>query len=136
MVKQSIQSSGAPEPGGPYSQAIAAGGWIFVSGQRPVDPTTGTLAEGITAQTHQVLTNVRTILQAVGADLNDVVKVSAYLRDIADFADYNEVYRQYFHPPYPARTTVGAQLRGIDVEIDVVAFRDGLEAPISSSQRS
>jgi 2-iminobutanoate/2-iminopropanoate deaminase len=121
-MKQPVTTSKAPPPGGPYSQAIVAGQLIFVSGQRPSDPSTGHIPEGTVAQTHQVLKNIQAILQAAGSDLQDVVRVTTYLADLADFDEYNQVYAQYFQEPYPARTTVGAQLRDIAIEIDVIAL--------------
>ncbi|CAN5499213.1 Rid family detoxifying hydrolase [soil metagenome] len=111
----------APAPGGPYSHAVSAGGLLFLSGQRPVDPATGELVDGIAAQSRQVLTNLVTVLRSCGCSAADVVKVQVHLADIADFADFNEVYQEFFTAPYPARTTVGSSLRGILVEIDVVA---------------
>jgi 2-iminobutanoate/2-iminopropanoate deaminase len=123
-MKEPVKTSSAPSPAGPYSQAIVAGGFIFVSGQRPADPETGHIPDGVSAQTHQVMKNIQAVLQAAGSDLHDVVRVTTYLANIAGFDEYNGVYAQYFHEPYPARTTVGAQLRGIAVEIDVIALRD------------
>lgn len=117
-----IKTDSAPAPGGPYSQAIVAGPFVFVSGQRPVDPATGSIPDGVTDQTHQVLRNVRSVLGAAGAEMTDVVRVTTYLSDIDDFDAYNAVYREYFSEPFPARTTVGATLRGINVEIDVIAW--------------
>jgi 2-iminobutanoate/2-iminopropanoate deaminase len=118
-----ISTSGAPPPGGPYSQAIAAGGLLFVSGQRPVNPATGDIPVGITAQTHAVFANLLHVLAAGGSSPEAVVKVTAHLSDLAFFDEFNAVYAQYFDPPYPARTTVGSALRGILVEIDVTALR-------------
>jgi reactive intermediate/imine deaminase len=120
-----IRSDQAPAPGGPYSQAIAAGGLVFVSGQGPVDPVSGSIPGGVEAQTEQVLKNVAAILSAAGTSMRDVVKVTAHLADLADFATFNNVYARYFSPPFPARTTVGSQLRGILVEVDVIAIRAG-----------
>jgi reactive intermediate/imine deaminase len=124
-VKQQIKTSTAPQPAGPYSQAIIVDSLIFVAGQIPLDPATGQIPQGVEAQTHQVLKNLRAILQAAGADLSDAVKVSAHLADLADFDIYNGVYQQYFSEPYPARTTVGSQLHGVLVEIDVIAHHPG-----------
>jgi reactive intermediate/imine deaminase len=117
-----IRSDQAPAPGGPYSQAIAAGGLVFVSGQGPVDPVSGSIPGGVEAQTEQVLKNVAAILSAAGSSMRDVVKVTVHLADLADFATFNNVYARYFSPPFPARTTVGSQLRGILVEVDVIAI--------------
>jgi 2-iminobutanoate/2-iminopropanoate deaminase len=120
-----VHSDQAPTPAGPYSQAMAAGQLVFVSGQRPVDPVTGALAVGVEAQSEQVLKNVAAILEAAGSSMGDVVKVTAHLADLGDFAIFNDVYTRYFSPPFPARTTVGSQLRGILVEVDVIAVKSG-----------
>jgi 2-iminobutanoate/2-iminopropanoate deaminase len=120
-----VHSDQAPTPAGPYSQAMAAGQLVFVSGQRPVDPVTGALAVGVEAQSEQVLKNVAAILEAAGSSMGDVVKVTAHLADLGDFAIFNDVYTRYFSPPFPARTTVGSQLRGILVEVDVIAVKGG-----------
>lgn len=122
---EEVRSDRAPAPAGPYSQAIAAGQLVFVSGQRPVDPVTGGLAVGVEAQSEQVLKNVAAILEAAGSSMGDVVKVTAHLADLGDFAIFNNVYTRYFSPPFPARTTVGSQLRGILVEVDVIAVKGG-----------
>ncbi|GAC1400818.1 MAG: Rid family detoxifying hydrolase [Chloroflexota bacterium] len=121
-MKQEVRIKDAPAPAGSYSQAIVAGGFVFVSGQRPVDALSGEMPASVGDQTHQVLRNIELVLAAAGATLDDVVKVTTYLADVADFAEYNSVYTAYFREPYPARTTVGAQLRGILIEIDVVAL--------------
>jgi 2-iminobutanoate/2-iminopropanoate deaminase len=118
-----VRSSRAPDPAGPYSQAVSANGMVFASGQRPVDPLTGEIPEGLQAQAEQVLANLREVLSAGGCSLSDVVKVTAYLSDLSDFGAFNAIYRQFFSPPYPARTTVGAQLRGILVEVDAIAVK-------------
>jgi 2-iminobutanoate/2-iminopropanoate deaminase len=120
-----VHPAGAPLPIGPYSPAIMAGDFVFVSGQSPMKPgTTEVVAGGIREQTAQVLENIRAILAAAGCSMADVVKVSAHLADMRDFAAYNAVYRQYFPEPYPARTTVQSVLPGpFAVEIDVIALR-------------
>jgi 2-iminobutanoate/2-iminopropanoate deaminase len=110
-------------PVGAYSPAVRAGNLIFVSGQVPKDPRTGHTLEGdIRQQTRCVLENTQRVLAAAGASLADVVSVTAYLADPADWEAFNEVYRDTFTRPYPARTTVGAELRGILVEISVIAL--------------
>ena len=113
-----------PAPTGPYSQAVVAGGFIFVSGQRPVDPESREIPEGIRDQTLQVGRNVAAVLESLGARLADVVKVTAHLADLELFSDFNDAYADIFDPPYPARTTVGSQLRGILVELDVIAVQN------------
>jgi len=120
-MKQSIVTKNAPVPAGPYSQAIISEPFVFVAGQGPADPKTGAIAADIQAQTRQVLTNIRQILEASGCTMDDVVKVSAFLADLKDFDAYNQVYKEFFTEPFPVRTTVGCQLSNILVEIDVIA---------------
>jgi reactive intermediate/imine deaminase len=122
-----VRSSGAPAPVGPYSQAVEHGGWIFASGQIPLDPATGKLVGGgIEDQTRQVLANLRAVLEAAGASLDDVVRTTVYLSDLAQFARVNRVYAEHFPgEPKPARATVqvAALPLGAAVEIDAVAIR-------------
>jgi 2-iminobutanoate/2-iminopropanoate deaminase len=115
----------APGAIGPYSQAIKAGDFVFVSGQIPLNPATGQVVEGgIAEQTHQVLKNLGAVLAAAGASYAHAVKTTVYLQDMADFAAMNEVYGTYFAAPAPARATIQAAAlpRGVRVEIDVVAY--------------
>ena len=119
--KQELRTAKAPLPAGPYSQGLKVGTRVYVSGQRPENAATKTVPSGIQAQAGQVLENVRHILEEAGAGMEHVVKVSVYLADLADFAAFNEVYAKFFTPPYPVRTTIGCALRGILVEVDVVA---------------
>jgi 2-iminobutanoate/2-iminopropanoate deaminase len=123
-VIRHVTSPDAPAPGGPYSHAVIAGNLMFLSGQRPVDPRTGEIPSGIVSQTRRVLSNVMTVLAEEGRGPGDVAKVTIYLDDIADFDQVNAVYREFFSEPYPARTTIAATLRGILVEIDVIAVAD------------
>lgn len=110
-------------PAGPYSPAVRAGPFLFVSGQVPRDPRTGKPVTGnVTAESRQVLENLRGVLEAAGARLSDVVSVTVYLSDENDWAAFNEVYRETFQPPYPSRAVVGARLRGILVEVSAVAY--------------
>ena len=122
-MKKVISTPTAPRPLGPYSQGIVANGFLYVAGQVPIDPATGTLVGGtITAQTARVLDNVTAILEAGGVTRGDVVQARVYLRRIGDFPEMNAVYARYFADEPPARTTIEAGLRpGVDVEIDVVA---------------
>ena len=123
MPKQQITTNSGASPVGAYSQGLRVGDFIFVSGQGPLDPTTGKIVgETIEEQTARVLENIKAILAAGGATLADVVKVSAHLSDLANFAAYNKVYATYFPDPKPTRTTVGSQLPGILVEIDAIAY--------------
>ena len=112
---------GAAKPAGPYSHAVVANGFVFVSGQGPVDPATSAVPDGFADQVRQTLRNLQTILRGVGAELRDVVKINAYLSDVTRFREYNEVYKEFFTADPPARTTVGSQLVGIQVEIDCIA---------------
>jgi 2-iminobutanoate/2-iminopropanoate deaminase len=115
-----------PAPKGAYSPAVRFGDLLFVSGQVPVDVRTGELLGGdIRAQTEAVLANLRRVLEAGGATLDDVVAVTAYLADANDWGPFNDVYREAFNPPYPTRTTVGAGLRGFLVEVSAIAAVPG-----------
>lgn len=128
MNKQAILSLDAPAPIGPYSQAMRVGDWIFISGQIPIDPSTGELVSGgIAAQTRQVLQNLQAVLTAVGLSLDSVVKTTIYLTDLTMFSEMNEVYATYFRPPYPARATVqvSALPKGAQVEIEAIAYAGG-----------
>jgi 2-iminobutanoate/2-iminopropanoate deaminase len=124
-VREAVSSEQAPRAIGPYSQAVRAGDFLFLSGQIPLDPATGQLVPGdVAAQTRQVLDNLRAILGASGRSLDAVVRTTIYLADLADFAVVNEVYGGYFADPAPARATVQvARLpRDARVEIDAVAY--------------
>lgn len=123
MEKKQIITANAPSPAGPYSQGIAVDRFVFVAGQRPADPKTGEIAEGIAAQTRQVIENLASVLETAGSSLEDVVRSTVYLSDIKYFAEMNAVYEKLMPKPYPARTTIGTQLRGILVEIDVIAIK-------------
>ena len=123
-MNNAISTEKAPAAIGPYSQAVKAGDTIYVSGQLPIDPATGAFAgDDITAQTRQSLTNIRSILEAAGADMSKVVKTTVLLKNIADFAAMNEVYAQFFCEPYPARAAfqVAALPKDALVEIECVA---------------
>jgi len=123
--KSRIFTEDAPLPVGPYSQAIRAGDFIFVAGQVPVDPVTGDFVLGsITQQTQRVMENIKLILEATGANLNDVVRTTIYLANMSDFNEVNEAYGNYFDLDPPARTTIGvaALPKGVAIEIDVIAF--------------
>jgi 2-iminobutanoate/2-iminopropanoate deaminase len=125
MTKQAVSTPDAPGAIGPYSQAIKAGGFLFVSGQIPLDPATGTLVGGSVAdQAHRVLTNLGAILHAAGASFDRVVKTTVYVSDMTDFAAVNEVYASYFPAPAPARATIQAARlpRDVKIEIDLIAY--------------
>lgn len=118
-----IVAQGAPRGAGAYSQAIRSGDFVFVSGQGPLDPSTLEVVGGtIEEQTEATLRNVETIARAAGGSLRDVVKVSAFLSSIDLFPGFNATYERFFEEPLPARTTTGAELRNILVEIDAVLY--------------
>ena len=122
---EAVSTAEAPQAIGPYSQAIKAPPFLFVSGQIPLDPATGQMAAGdIAAQTHRVFANLRAILEAGGTSLDRVVRTTVYLADMNDFAAMNEVYATYFGTQAPARATVQAARLPKDarVEIDVIAI--------------
>ncbi len=124
MEKIELKTPNAPAAIGPYSQAIRANDFIFVSGQIPIDPATGAFAgDDIVSQTHQCLKNIRAILAQAGARMENVVQANVYLKHISDFAAMNEVYAQYFEGVCPARAAVqvGAIPRDALVEIEVIA---------------
>jgi 2-iminobutanoate/2-iminopropanoate deaminase len=122
-----ISPPGAPAPRGPYSPAVRAGDYVFVAGQVPVDPVTGHVTTGdVKAETRQVLTNIRNILEGCGAGLSDVVRCGVFLTNAADFQAMNEVYAEFFGEAKPARTTVivaALPLKDCKVEIDAVAYK-------------
>ncbi len=123
MGKEQITTSEGAAPVGAYSQGIRAGGFVYVSGQGPLDPETGQVVEGgIEEQVRRTLLNVQAVLEAAGASPADVVKATVHLADIADFPRFDAVYAEHFPDPKPARTTVQSVLPGIRVEIDVVAY--------------
>ncbi len=118
----------APAALGPYSQAVVAGGWVFVSGQIPIDPATGELIDtGIAGQTDRVMKNLAAVLHEAGLSLNHVVKTTVYLADMETFGEMNEVYAEHFGDHRPARATVqaGALPKSVGVEIDAIARLGG-----------
>ena len=120
-----ISTPNAPGAIGPYSQALEAGDFLFLSGQIPLDPATGQIVpDGIAEQTHQVLKNIGAVLTAAGSSYAQVVKTTVYLRDMNDFAAMNEIYGTYFSAPAPDRATIqdAALPRNVRVEIDAVAY--------------
>ena len=121
-----ISTTMAPAAIGPYSQAIEVNGFVYASGQIPIDPATGQFVEGgIKEQTRQSLTNAQNILKEAGTDLSHVVKTTVFLSDIANFAPMNEVYAEFFTEPYPARSAVAVKdlPKGALVEIEVLAAK-------------
>ncbi|HHL39751.1 MAG TPA: RidA family protein [Deltaproteobacteria bacterium] len=127
MRKRAVSTKKAPEAIGPYSQAVRAGGFLFLSGQIPLDPATGEVVGATVAQqTRRVLDNITAVLEAAGLGLDAVVKTTVYLKDLGTFAEMNEVYGRYFSEPYPARATVEAAAlpKDVAVEIEAVAVTD------------
>ena len=122
MARRALQPEGLPRPQAPYSPVVVSDGHVFTAGQVGFDPNGDIVEGGIGEQTRQALQNVSLCLAAAGCTLQDVVKVTAFLADLGDFAAYNEVYASFFDEPYPARTTVGASLpASLLVEIEAVA---------------
>lgn len=123
---KAIHTDKAPAAIGPYSQAIEVNGFVYASGQLPINPATGNFPEGgVAAQTRQSILNAENILQAAGTDLKHVVKTTVYLADMADFGAMNEVYAQFFSEPFPARSAVAVKdlPKGALVEIEVLATK-------------
>ena len=128
MAKEIISTKNAPQAIGPYSQAVKAGNLMFISGQIPLDPKTGDLvSQSIEDQAKQVLENVKSICEAAGCSLDDIVKISIFLTDLSNFAVVNDMMKEYFSEPYPARATVevsGLPL-GVNVEIEAIVLING-----------
>jgi 2-iminobutanoate/2-iminopropanoate deaminase len=124
MSRRIVATDLAPAAIGPYSQAVQAGSLLFLSGQIPLDPSSGDMTpDDVEAQTHRVMRNLQAVLAAAGTSLATVVKTTIYLTDMADFAVVNRIYGEYFSPPFPARATVAVNAlpRGARVEIDAIA---------------
>ena len=119
-----VATDKAPKAAGPYSQAVIHDGIVYVSGQLPKDPCTGTIPEGIEEQAEQVFRNISGILSAAGSDMGKVLKVTVYMSDISQFAAVNSVYARWFSEPFPARSCVevSAIPQGASLEVDAVAF--------------
>ena len=120
-MRKALIVDAALKPGGHYSHAVIANGFVYVSGQGPADPKTNVAPDDFAGQGRQTLRNVQTILEGAGAGMKDVVKVNTYLSDLTRFPEYNTIYKEFFPSEPPARTTIGCQLYGIQVEIDCVA---------------
>ena len=125
MTKEIIFTQKAPKAIGPYSQAVKAGGFLFVSGQIPINPETGDLmTSSVEEQANQVILNLKSICEAAGSGLEDIVKLTIYLTDLGNFAKVNEAMLEYFPEPYPARATVeiSALPLGVNVEMDAIVI--------------
>ncbi|GAA0437832.1 RidA family protein [Lentibacillus halophilus] len=125
MVK-AIYTDKAPDAIGPYSQAIQAGDYIYISGQIGLDPETAQLQEGIENQTKQVLHNLQAILTEAGADFSDVIKFNIYVASMDDFSTVNDIYGRFLTQPYPSRATVevGGLPKGARIEMDAIVYKD------------
>ena len=124
MEKKIIQTDQAPAPIGPYNQAVAVGGFLFISGQICIKPDTGEMKnEDIQAETHQVMHNLKAVLQEAGMDFSNVVKTTIFLSDMALFSEVNEIYGKYFEGDFPARETVAVKglPKNVNVEISMIA---------------
>lgn len=124
-MKKAISTTKAPGAIGPYSQAIDAGSFVFISGQIPVNPETGNIPDGITAQTAQSISNIKAILAEAGLSVDNVVKTTVFLANMGDFAAMNEVYAANFTSPFPARSAVAVKElpKQVLVEIEVIAVK-------------
>jgi reactive intermediate/imine deaminase len=138
MSKEAIHTSKAPTALGPYSQAIRAGYTVYLSGQLGIDPPSGNLVEGIEAQTRQVFANLRSVAEAAGGSLEDVVKLTILLIDLADFAKVNDIMAACFKTPYPARATyqVVALPKGARIEVEGVLELGRIAEPTWPGSRS
>lgn len=121
-MKEAIHTDRAPAAIGPYSQAVRAGGFLFTSGQIPVDPAAGDIPAGIKAQAQQSLNNIAAILAQAGLDRSAVVKTTVFLKDMNDFAAMNEVYAQFFQEPFPARSAVQVARLPKDAKVEIEAI--------------
>ncbi len=122
-MKKEIESANAPKAIGPYSQAIAANGFVFASGQIPIDPSSGKLSTGsIEEQTRLVLSNLKAVLEAAGSSLDKTVKCTVFLQDMNDYSEMNAVYGEFFKAPYPARAAVQVARLPKDVKVEIEAI--------------
>ncbi len=125
MKKRSVNSPSAPPPLGPYSQAVAVGPWLFLSGQIPLVPETGKIIKGdIALQTERVMRNIEAVLKANNMDFGHIVKAGIFLKNMEDFSSVNKVYSRFFTKPFPARSCVAVQdlPKGVDMEIEMLAY--------------
>lgn len=122
-MSEALQPPGVPAPVGPYSNVVVSSDLVVLSGQVPYDVTGTLVGPGFAAQAEQVFQNIDRCLEEAGCGFRDILKITAYLADFADFDEYNAVYGRYLKPPYPARTTVEAGLYGFSIEVDAIARR-------------
>lgn len=121
-MKEAVHAEGAPRPAGPYSHAVVAGGFAYLAGQGPFDPSTGRQPDGFEEQARQTFRNLQTVARAAGSGLDRAVRVGVYLRDMGDFEVMNRVYEEFIPSPHPARTTIQSDLPGIAIEVDAVLW--------------
>ena len=120
MSRQTIKADNAPKAIGPYSQAVRSGNLLFFSGQTPIDPATGSLVTGdISAQARRVFENLKAVCTAAGGSFDQVVRVGIYLTDLSNFAAVNAVLKEYFHEPFPARSTIGVASLPLNAQVEV-----------------
>ena len=125
MGRQQVSTDAAPQPGGAYSQAIVTGSLVFLAGQGPFEPGSGAKVEGsFVDQAHRTFANLAAVAEAAGGSLKDAVRVGVYLRDMGDFNVMNEVFREFFTEPFPARTTIQSDLPGFSIEVDAILSLD------------
>jgi reactive intermediate/imine deaminase len=120
-----VRSDAAPPPGGPYSQAIRSGGFLFLAGQGPFRHDGSKVEGSFEEEARQTLSNLEAVAQAAGASLADAVRVGVYLRDMSNFPAMNRVYAEFFRDPMPARTTIQSDLPGFEIEVDAVLAMSG-----------
>jgi reactive intermediate/imine deaminase len=120
MTKRQVSTQSAPPPGGAYSQAIAAGNLVFLAGQGPFRPSGEKVDGSFEDEARQTFANLAAVAEAAGGSLADAVRVGVFLRDMDNFASMNEIYREYFSEPLPARTTVQSDLPGFGIEVDAI----------------
>jgi 2-iminobutanoate/2-iminopropanoate deaminase len=123
VPKHAIQPDGLAKPAAPYSPVVESEGLVYISGQVPFDESGNVVSQDFAAQARQVFENLRRCLEAAGCSFDDVIKVNAFLADLADFGTYNDVYSECFREPYPARSTVQAGLLGFRIEVEAIARR-------------
>ena len=125
MPKEVVISEKAPKPVGPYSQAVKAGNFLFISGQLPINPATGEIVRGNFEEAVKVvLENVKSIVEEAGGTMDDIVKVTVYIKDLSLFSEFNEIYSQYFRDKYPARVVVEVSRipKDADLEVEAIAY--------------
>jgi 2-iminobutanoate/2-iminopropanoate deaminase len=121
MGRTALQPDGVVAPKFPYSPVVVSGDLVYTAGQGPFDEEGNLVSEDFAEQAHQTLRNVGRCLEAAGCTFADVIKVNAYVADLGEFGAFNDIYREYFTEPYPARTTVGASLVGFKIEVEAIA---------------